>query len=67
MLAGVLVDRDDRQHDAVFGKMPAVADHHVLHHFVHRAGIDADAAHRDLAGLARAVMVDLQHVARFPG
>ena len=48
-LARVFVDRDDRQHDAVFGDHAAVADHHVAHHFAHRAGIDADAAHRDAA------------------
>src|ERR1022692_627133 len=63
--SGVPVDGDDGQHDAVFGKMPAVADHHLLHDVVHRAGIDAHASHGHLAGTARAVVVDLQHVAGF--
>ena len=55
-LAGVLVDRDDRQHEAVFGKMAPVADDHVLDHFVKRARIDADAAHGDPLALARAAV-----------
>ena len=41
--AGVFVDGDDGDDDAVFGKMLAVADHHVFD-FFERAGIDTDAA-----------------------
>src|SRR5207244_853533 len=63
--AGVSVDGDDRHHDAVFGEVAAVANDHVLHHVVHRSGIDADPAHGDPPGFARAMVVDLQNVAGF--
>ena len=65
-LAGVLVDGDDRQHEAVFGQMPAVANDDVLHHFVDGAGIDAHAADRDLLAFARAVADRLPASRPFP-
>src|ERR1017187_770914 len=60
--ARMAVDGDNRQHDAVFGKVAPVANYHLLHDFVHRAGIDADPAHGDFAGFARALLVDFQNV-----
>src|SRR5215471_1796023 len=61
--ARVAVDGDDGEHDAVFGEMPAVADHHLLHHVIHAAGVDADAAGGHGAGFARALAVDLEDLA----
>ena len=63
--AGLAVDGDDGQHDAIFGKVAPVANDHLLHHVVHRAGIDAHTAHGDAVAFARAVVVDFQNVARF--
>jgi hypothetical protein len=44
--------------------MPAIADDHVLHHFVNRPGIDADAPDRHALAAPRAMLIDLQRVAR---
>src|SRR5262249_28915123 len=56
----VLVDRHDRQHDAILGKVAAIAYHDILHHFVDGAGIDANAADRDSLAFPRALLVDLE-------
>src|SRR6266436_2143414 len=63
--AGVLVDGDDGQHDAVLGEMAAVADHYIFHNFVDGAGIDANAAYRHLPALSGAVLVDLESTSGF--
>src|SRR5437660_12254232 len=61
----MLADGDDRQDEAVFGKMTPVANYNVLHYFVDGAGIDAHAAYRDLRAAPRAVRVHLQRLAGF--
>src|SRR5258708_8810906 len=43
--------------------MAAVADDHVFHDFVERAGVDADAAHRDFLAFAGATLIDLERLA----
>ena len=52
--AGLLVDRDDRHDEAVFGEVPAIAQHFVADLAGPRA-VDQHAADRRLAGDARAV------------
>src|SRR5258708_35404791 len=61
----MLADGDDRQDEAVFGKMTPVTNYNVLHYFVDGAGIDAHAAYRDLRAAPRAVRVHLQRLAGF--
>src|SRR5207237_3426763 len=51
--------------DAVFGKMAAVADDHLLDYVIHGTGIDADPADRHAAGFAGAVVIDFQNFAGF--
>ena len=64
-LAGALVDGDDRQHDAIFAQVPAVADHQVFDHIRGGTGIDANPAGGHFAGLNRGVGVHFQNVAVF--
>src|ERR1019366_6943791 len=64
-LTGVFINRDDRQHNAVFRNQPAIAHHHVADDFAYRARIDADTAPRHAAGSARALEIEFQHVAGF--
>ena len=59
------VDRDDGQHDAVFADVAAVFDDEIFDHVGAAARIDADAAHIDFAGFARAEFVEFQNVAAF--
>src|SRR5205814_7469472 len=62
-LSGMFVDRNDGQHDAVFGNQAAVANHHITDHLTDRSRIDADAPHRDTPRFARACVIDFQNVA----
>jgi len=64
-LAGALVDGDDRQHDAIFAQVPAVADHQVFDHVRGGTGIDANPAGGHFARLDRGVGVHFKHVAVF--
>src|ERR1019366_3317332 len=63
--SGELVDGDDRHHETVFAEVAAVFDDDVFDHVGAGAGIDADAAHVDAAGLAGAELVDFEDVPTF--
>ena len=62
--AGVLIDGDDGDDDAVFGKMLAIADDYFLD-FLEGAGIDADAARSDGIAAADAILRELDRLAVF--
>src|SRR5271169_5045232 len=61
--SGRLVNGDDGQHDAVFAEVAAVFDDEVFDDVGAVARVDADAAHVDFAGFARAEFVEFQDVA----
>src|SRR5882672_10966439 len=63
-LAGVLVDRDDRHDDAVFGKMFSIADYDVFD-FFKRTGIHAHAACGHWIAPERAVFCEFNLLAVF--
>ncbi len=63
--AGQFINRDDGEHDAVFAEVTAVFNYQILNHVGAVAGIDADAAHIDFPGFARAEFVKFQNVAAF--
>src|SRR5262249_48628251 len=60
-----LVDGDDREHDPVFAEVTAIFDDQVFDYVGAVAGIDADTADVDLAGLARAQLVEFQNFSAF--
>src|SRR5215469_4080002 len=62
--AGMLVDGDDGNDDAIFGEMLAVADYYVFD-FFQRAGIDADPAGGDWLFTARSAFREFDGLAVF--
>src|SRR5229473_3133909 len=63
--ARVLIDGDDRQHEAVLGQMAPVANHHILDYLVDGSGVDIDTAHGDRFALPRTLAIDHQGLSRF--
>src|SRR5438045_2973465 len=56
--AGQFVDGDDGQNDAVFAEVQPVFDNQIFNHVGAVAGVDANAAHFDASGFARAKFVE---------
>ena len=61
-LPGLAIDRDDDHQDAVLGKRPAVADHHLADR-ADREAIDVDVARLDPLSHGDLLGRDLDHVA----
>ncbi len=62
--ARLFVDGDDGHHQAVFGKMPPIAEHLVAD-FAGPRAVDENAPDRRLAGDSSARAIEVQHVAVF--
>ena len=61
-----LVDGEDGENEAVFGKVAAIADDEVFNDVGGGAGVDANAASGDFAVFAGVTAVELEDRRRFP-